>query len=50
MTLPNPGAGNLPGAIVFFGEGPGRTGEKRPYPTDFSNFGPRVGFSYRTDR
>jgi Carboxypeptidase regulatory-like domain/TonB dependent receptor-like, beta-barrel len=45
--IPNPGADGLPGAIVFFGEGPGRTGEKRSYPTDFSNFGPRLGFSYR---
>jgi outer membrane receptor protein involved in Fe transport len=45
--LPNPGANGLPGAIVFFGKGAGRTGTKRPYDTDFSNFGPRVGFSYR---
>ena len=45
--IPNPGAGGLPGAMVFFGRGAGRTGQKRPYPTDFSDFGPRVGFSYR---
>ena len=45
--LPNAAAGNLPGALIFFGEGQGRTGEKRPYDTDFSNLGPRVGFSYR---
>jgi hypothetical protein len=50
-TIPNAAAGGLPGAIVFFGKGAGRTGEKRPYATDFSNFGPRVGFSYRiTDK
>ncbi len=49
--IPNPGAGGLPGAMVFFGEGPGRTGDKRPYPTDYSNFGPRAGLSYRiTDK
>lgn len=45
-TLPNPGAGNRPGAIAFMGPGPGRTGTKRPYPTDFSNVGPRLGFAY----
>jgi hypothetical protein len=44
---PNPGAGGLPGAMVFFGQGAGRTGEKRPYPTDISNFGPRLSLSYR---
>ena len=47
LTIPNPTAGGLPGAMVFFGSGAGRTGEKRPYPTDFSNFGPRFGFSFR---
>ncbi len=45
--LPNPAAGGLPGAYVFFGKGAGRTGEKRPYPTDFTDVGPRFGFSYR---
>jgi hypothetical protein len=45
--VPNPGAGGLPGAMVFFGKGAGRTGDKRPYRTDFSDFGPRLGFSYR---
>lgn len=46
-TLPNAAAGGLPGALVFFGNGAGRTGEKRPYSTDFSNIGPRLGFSFR---
>lgn len=46
-TLPNPVAGGLPGAMEYYGVGAGRTGQKRPYPTDFSNFGPRAGFSYR---
>jgi hypothetical protein len=45
--LPNTAAGNIPGAIIFFGQGAGRTGAKRPYPTDFRDFGPRLGFSYR---
>jgi hypothetical protein len=33
--------------MVFAGPGPGRTGEKRFYPTDFSNIGPRGGFAYK---
>jgi len=45
--IPNAAAGGLPGAYVFFGKGAGRTGDKRPYRTDFSDFGPRLGFSYR---
>ncbi|MEX2262303.1 MAG: TonB-dependent receptor [Bryobacteraceae bacterium] len=44
---PNPAAGGLPGAMIFMGPGPGRTGTKRPYSTDFSNFGPRAGFAYQ---
>ncbi len=44
---PNPGAGNLAGALVFYGNGPGRTGSLRPYPTDYTNIGPRVGLAYR---
>jgi hypothetical protein len=44
---PNPGAGNLPGALIFAGRGAGRTGLKRLYPTDFSDIGPRAGFAYR---
>ena len=47
LTVPNPSADNLPGALVFAGPGPGRTGEKRFYPTDYSNAGPRVGFAYQ---
>ncbi len=47
IKIPNPGAGGLPGALVFSGVGPGRTGVKRFYPTDFSNIGPRLGFAYQ---
>ncbi len=46
-NLPNPAAGGRPGALIFAGAGPGRTGTKRFYPTDFSNFGPRLGFAYQ---
>ncbi len=51
MTLdinkPNPGANNLPGALAFMGVGAGRTGQKRPYPTDWTDVGPRAGFAWR---
>ncbi len=47
LTKPNPAANGLPGALVFAGKGPGRTGQTRFYPTDYSNIGPRVGFAYR---
>ena len=47
VKLPNPGAGNLPGAVVFAGNGAGRTGQKRFYPTDWTDVSPRLGFAYR---
>ncbi len=47
LSKPNPGAGGLPGAMIFAGNGAGRTGKKRFYPTDFSNIGPSGGFAYR---
>ncbi len=47
INVPNPGAGGRAGALVFSGTGPGRTGEKRFFPTDWSNFGPRLGFAYQ---
>lgn len=47
INKPNPGAGGLPGTLVFAGYGAGRQNVKRFYPTDFSNIGPRVGFAYR---
>jgi hypothetical protein len=47
INRPNPAAGNLPGAMVFAGDGAGRIGQKRFYPTDWSNLGPRIGFAYK---
>ena len=47
INVPNPGAGGRAGALVFSGTGPGRTGVNRFYPTDWSNFGPRLGFAYQ---
>ena len=30
----------------FMGSGPGHTGTLRPYPTDFTDIGPRLGFAW----
>jgi hypothetical protein len=47
-SLPNPGAGNLPGAIRFLGEGPGRDNSRKSFAdTDYKAFGPRFGFAYQ---
>ncbi|HEX5482492.1 MAG TPA: carboxypeptidase-like regulatory domain-containing protein [Terriglobia bacterium] len=45
-TAPNPAAGGLPGAMIFMGSGPGRIGALRPYPTDYHDVGPRLGFAW----
>ncbi|MGH9396916.1 MAG: TonB-dependent receptor domain-containing protein [Terriglobia bacterium] len=45
-TLPNPGAGNIPGAYTYFGSGPGRNGKTRPQNIYTKDFAPRVGFAY----
>ena len=46
---PNPGAGNLPGAVIFAGNGPGRAGTRTFEDPKWDAWGPRVGFSYRVD-
>ncbi len=46
-TVPNPGAGNIPGALTFVGTGPGTIGRRRLFDTRYSDFGPRVGFAYK---
>jgi hypothetical protein len=43
----NSAADGLAGALIFAGDGAGRTGKKRLYPTDWSDIGPRVGFAYK---
>lgn len=45
-TLPNPGAGNLPGAYVFGGSGAGRSGFNRFFDIHYNNLAPRAGFAY----
>jgi hypothetical protein len=48
LTRPNPGAGNLPGALQFLGTGPGRTGTNTIFgPGDYLHaLSPRVGVAY----
>jgi hypothetical protein len=48
-TLPNPGAGGLPGAYVFQGSGTGRLGGSSPQSIFKKAFGPRVGLAYSVD-
>ncbi|MGH9439428.1 MAG: hypothetical protein ACRD22_16435, partial [Terriglobia bacterium] len=45
-TLPNPGAGNIPGAYTYFGSGPGRNGMTRPQNVYTKDLAPRIGFAY----
>ena len=44
-TLPNPGAGGLPGALIFDGFGQGRIG-KDSLTSGWNGWGPRLGFAY----
>jgi hypothetical protein len=46
-TTPNPGAGGIPGAIIFAGEGPGRAGTRKWEDVPKDAWGPRAGFAYR---
>lgn len=46
-SIPNPGAGNLPGAYVFGGSGNGRQGWTQFFDTHYKNFAPRIGFAYQ---
>ncbi len=45
-TLPNVRAGNRPGAMIFAGEGQGRTGQRTMYPGWKWGFGPRFGLAW----
>jgi hypothetical protein len=47
-TLPNPGAGGIPGALIFDGFGPGRIGKDSLTP-GWNGWGPRFGFAYAMD-
>lgn len=46
-TLPNPGAGGLPGALYFAGTGPGRIGGSGEFAHIYrKDFAPRIGFAF----
>lgn len=47
--LPNPAAANLPGALTFFGKGPGRNGQTSIANTQHP-FAPHFGFAYALTR
>jgi hypothetical protein len=47
LTTPNPGVGNLPGALIFAGTGPGLSGESAFASSDYTAVGPRIGLSLR---
>ena len=46
---PNPGATGINGALVFYGEGQGRTGSNRPGEIRWGNLAPRLGLAYQID-
>jgi len=48
-NTPNPGAGGRPGAVIFAGTGPGRTGSRTFETPKLDAWGPRAGFSYRVN-
>jgi hypothetical protein len=45
-ALANPGAGGRPGALVFAGKGPGRTGRDQFVDSWYGGFGPRIGLAW----
>ena len=49
-NLPNPGAGNLLGAVAFAGSGTGRSGIRHPEDTWYGAIAPRVGLAYAIRR
>ena len=46
-NTPNPGAGGIPGAIIFAGKGAGRAGIRTFEKPNHDAWGPRLGFAYR---
>ncbi len=49
-TLPNSGAGGIPGSLYFSGNGPGRTGGSGEFAQTYKkDFSPRIGFAFSPD-
>jgi hypothetical protein len=46
LSKPNPGAGGRPGALVFLGQGDGRTGAYSIFGSYHTGFSPRVALTY----
>jgi len=46
-NTPNPGAGNIPGALIFAGSGAGRADTRKFEDNPKDAWGPRLGFAYR---
>jgi hypothetical protein len=48
-TQPNPGCNGCPGAVAFFGNGPGTLNRRGAVPNEYlaRNFGPKLGFAYQ---
>lgn len=45
-TTPNPGAGGIPGALIYAGTGEGRQGTRTLANAWFGGYGPRIGMAY----
>src|SRR5215471_3290270 len=45
-TTPNPGAGGIPGATIFVGNGQGRIGRRNIIDNWYGGYEPRFGFAY----
>lgn len=45
-TTPNPGAGGIPGALIYAGTGQGRQGTRTLADSWFAGYGPRIGVAY----
>jgi hypothetical protein len=45
-TTPNPGAGGIPGALVYAGTGEGRQGTRTLADPWYRGYGPRIGMAY----
>ena len=48
-SVANPGAAGRPGALTFFGDGPGRNGRTRAFDRYYGALGPRLGLAYALD-
>jgi hypothetical protein len=47
-TLPDPNFGNIAGAVEYMGSGTGRAGRRAPFAGNWMDFGPTLGFAYRS--